>query len=219
MRAPEFWTADTTPARLLAAGLAPLGALYGAVSRATRATPRRASIPVICVGNLTLGGAGKTPVALSVAAALSARNMRPAFLTRGYGGTERGPALVDPSRDAAAFGDEAMLLAGRGPTIVARDRASGAGLAAQQGMTVVVMDDGHQNFSLEKDLSIVVVDAETGFGNGRLFPAGPLREPVIAGLRRADAVVLMGDGDPLLPFSGPVGARLNMLHREPVSRS
>jgi tetraacyldisaccharide 4'-kinase len=203
MRAPEFWKKRSLPARLLA----PLGALYGAsvAFKARRASPFDPRIPVICVGNLTAGGSGKTPVAIAIAEMLRAKGHRPYFLTRGYGGSERGPALASRGHSAEVMGDEALLLARTAPTIVARDRAAGAGLALEKGATVLVMDDGHQNFSLRKNLSLVAVDAETGFGNGFQIPAGPLREPVTQGLARADAVIMVGDGSPgLQDFRGPV---------------
>lgn len=203
MRAPDFWRRRTLLARLLA----PLGALYGA-SVAFKARLTKAfdpEIPVICVGNLTAGGSGKTPVAIAVADMLRAKGHRPYFLTRGYGGSEAGPALATRGHSAAVMGDEALLLARTAPTIVARDRAAGAKLAREKGATVIVMDDGHQNFSLRKNLSLVVVDAETGFGNGFQIPAGPLREPAAQGLSRADAVIFVGDGTPdLRGFRGPV---------------
>src|SRR5689334_9487873 len=203
MRAPEFWRQRGALARLLA----PLGTLYGlsVAIKARLATPFDPGLPVICVGNLTAGGSGKTPIAIALAEMLRARGHRPYFLTRGYGGTERGPALASRGHSAQVMGDEALLLARAAPTIVARDRAAGARLAKEKGASVLVMDDGHQNFSLRKSLSLVVVDAETGFGNGFQIPAGPLREPVAQGLARADAVILMGDGVPDLgTFSGPV---------------
>jgi tetraacyldisaccharide 4'-kinase len=203
MRAPDFWRAP----RLLARLLAPLGALYGAsiAFKARYARPFDPGIPVVCVGNLTAGGSGKTPVAIAIAEMLRAKGHRPYFLTRGYGGSERGPALATRGHSATVMGDEAVLLARTAPTIVARDRAAGARLARDKGATVIVMDDGHQNFSLRKNLSLAVVDAETGFGNGYQIPAGPLREPVGQGLSRADAVILVGDGAPdLKGFRGPV---------------
>lgn len=190
MRAPDFWRAPTLFARLLA----PLGALYGAsvAFKARTAKPFDPGIPVICIGNLTAGGSGKTPIAIAVADMLRAKGHRPYFLTRGYGGSEKGPALATRGHSAAVMGDEAVLLARTAPTIVARNRAAGARLAKEKGATALVMDDGHQNFALRKNLSLVVVDAETGFGNGYQIPAGPLREPVAQGLARADAVVLVG---------------------------
>ena len=203
MRAPDFWRTRTFFAGLLA----PLGALYGAsvAFKARTAKPCDPGIPVICVGNLTAGGSGKTPVAIAVAEMLRAQGHRPYFLTRGYGGSERGPALATRGHSATVMGDEAVLLARTAPTVVARNRAAGARLACEKGATAIVMDDGHQNFSLRKSLSLVVVDAETGFGNGYQIPAGPLREPVGQGLSRADAVVLVGEGAPdLKDFRGPV---------------
>ncbi|HEX3755208.1 MAG TPA: tetraacyldisaccharide 4'-kinase [Rhizomicrobium sp.] len=187
--------------------LAPLGALYGASVARKAKTSRsyRAAIPVICVGNLTAGGSGKTPVAIAVAQALIARGARPFFLTRGYGGNVRRAALVTQSDSAAQVGDEALLLTRTAPVIVEADRAEGAALAEAQSAGIIVMDDGHQNFGLRKNLSLIVVDGQTGFGNGRMIPAGPLREPVAQGLARADAVIAMGEGMPDLGgFAGPV---------------
>jgi tetraacyldisaccharide 4'-kinase len=194
MRAPDFWQYRSAAARLLA----PLGALYGVsvAFKVKRAQPYTADIPVICVGNLTAGGSGKTPIALALAQALQQRDRNVFFLTRGYGGREHGPLRVTPPHNAEAIGDEALLLAATAPTIVARNRAAGTRLAQAEGADILVMDDGHQNFSLRKNLSLVVVDAQSGFGNGLMIPAGPLREPVAQGLSRADAVILVGDGAP-----------------------
>jgi len=192
---------------MTAALLAPLGWLYGAsvAFKARTAKPFDPGLPVVCVGNLTAGGSGKTPIAIAVAEMLRAKGHKPYFLTRGYGGSERGPALASRGHSAAVMGDEALLLARTAPTIVARDRAAGARLAVEKGATAIVMDDGHQNFSIAKKLSLVVVDAEAGFGNGYQIPAGPLREPVAQGLARADAVVFVRDGTPDLGgYSGPV---------------
>ena len=203
MRAPDFWKWRGPAAALLA----PLGALHGAsvAWKARHARPHRSSARVICIGNLTAGGSGKTPVALAIGARLQAREHQVFFLTRGYGGRERGPAMVLASHDAARVGDEALLLARSAPTVVARDRAAGAAYAIAHGAAIIVMDDGHQNFNLAKDLSIVVVDGETGFGNGLMIPAGPLRESVTQGLARADAVIVMGDGDPdLKNYAKPI---------------
>ena len=201
MRAPDFWRRDGAPAHLLA----PLGFFYGAsvAWKRRRAQPLRVAAKVICVGNLTAGGSGKTPVAIAIAELL--KGQRVFFLTRGYGGRLAGPHRVEVGDSAADVGDEALLLARAAPTIVARDRALSAALAVRLGAEVIVMDDGHQNFSLHKDLSLLVVDGESGFGNGRVIPAGPLREPVAQGLARADAVIVMGAGDPLPHgFDGPL---------------
>jgi tetraacyldisaccharide 4'-kinase len=195
MRAPEFWAATPGPASVL---LAPLGAVWGAAARLRQAIahPERAPVPVVCVGNLTAGGAGKTPVVLSLAAIGAACGIAAHVVTRGYGGRATGPLRVDPaSHDAATVGDEALLIAARAPCWVARDRAAGARAAAASGATAVLLDDGFQNTGIAKDLALLVVDAAFGFGNGRVIPAGPLREPVAAGLARADAIVLVGDGD------------------------
>lgn len=193
MRTPAFWY---RPAGPLAGLLAPIGALYGAGGwwRLLRTTPQRAGVPVLCIGNLVAGGAGKTPVVLSIIEALTARGVAVHALTRGHGGAERGPLPVDPARHGFAdVGDEALLLARRAPTWVARDRAAAARAAVADGARVLVMDDGFQNPGLAKDVSLLVVDGAAGFGNGRMVPAGPLREPVARGLARADAVVVMGE--------------------------
>jgi tetraacyldisaccharide 4'-kinase len=212
MRAPDFWDRDDAAAKIAAAVLAPLGWLYGATVRwkAQNATPYRARVPVVCIGNISAGGTGKTPVAIAVADAIIAHGKNPFFLTRGYGGRLAGPVVVSKSHTAADVGDEPLLLARKAATVVSRDRCQGAMLAVERGADIIVMDDGHQNFTLAKDLSLVVVDGERGFGNGRVLPAGPLREPVAQGLARADAVIVTGDGSPHLPafnlpgFEGPV---------------
>jgi tetraacyldisaccharide 4'-kinase len=203
MRPPEFWKRRGPTATLLA----PLGLVYGAsvAWKARHGRPYRSQARIICVGNLSAGGSGKTPVALTIGARLQARGRHAFFLTRGYGGSESGPAPVQAYDDAARMGDEALLLAQCAPTVVARNRAEGAKFAIAHGADTIVMDDGHQNFTLAKDLSIVVVDGEGGFGNGLMIPAGPLRESVAQGLKRADAVVVMNDGNPDLgAYEGPV---------------
>ncbi len=191
MRAPSFWEGPS----LLSDLLRPLGGLYAAAGwlRQRAGRPRRAGAPVICVGNLVAGGAGKTPTVLALLARLQAQGRRPAALLRGYGGRQAGPLAVDPERhDAAEVGDEALLLAARAPTWVARDRLAGARAAAAAGAELLVTDDGFQNPRLAKDLSLLVIDGASGLGNGRVIPAGPLREPLARGLARADALVIVG---------------------------
>ena len=191
MKAPSFWHRPSGLAHLLA----PFGVMYAAGGRLRRRVtrPARVLIPIVCVGNLVAGGAGKTPVARALQVWFAGHGRRVHFLTRGYGGRATGPVLVEPKRHTAAeVGDEPLLLAESAPTWVARDRAGGAEAAAMAGADVVVMDDGFQNPTLYKDLSLVVIDGEYGFGNGLVIPAGPLREPVADGLKRADAVVLVG---------------------------
>ncbi len=157
------------------------------------AHPYCPAVPAICVGNLVAGGAGKTPVAISLALRLAALGRTPHIVLRGYGGGEPGPVRVDPARhDARAVGDEALLLARVAPTWVARNRVEGVRSAEANGAGAIVLDDGLQNPSLAKDVSLVVVDGGYGFGNGRVIPAGPLRETLDEGLARADAVVLVG---------------------------
>ncbi len=195
MHAPEFWARDGGGGAI-ARTLAPLGAAYGLAGKLRNewVTPWRAPVPVVCVGNLVAGGAGKTPTALALAARFARAGRRVHLLARGYGGREAGPLRVDPARhDARAVGDEALLLARAAPSWIARDRIRGARAAVEAGAEVIVMDDGLQNPSLEKDVSLVVVDGGFGFGNGRLIPAGPLREPIARGLARADALVLIGE--------------------------
>ena len=208
MRAPEFWTRKEGFARWIGTLLAPLGWAYGAsvAYKAAHARSYRASALVICVGNLSVGGTGKTPLAIVIARMLQQSGYRPVFLSRGYGGTQRGPLLVDTkSMTAAEVGDEPLLLARHGAVIVARNRRAGAMHAEEMKFDAIVMDDGHQNFALDKDLSLVVIDGEQGFGNGRLVPAGPLREPLAQGLERADAVVVVGGSVPDLGgFRGQV---------------
>ena len=192
MRQPKFWY---RPPGLASWLLAPLGALYGAavVHRLRTGPRRRADIPVICVGNLNVGGSGKTPAALAIAERLLKSGHFPHFVSRGYGGSEPGPKRVDLRvHKAEEVGDEPLLLAALAPTWVARDRAAAVREAAQAGATAAILDDGHQNASLTHDVSIVAVDAFRGFGNGRILPAGPLREPVKSGLGRADLILLIG---------------------------
>src|SRR6185312_9392148 len=193
MREPGFWWRKAGPMSTL---LSPLGAVYGSIAAQRMArNGARAGVPVICVGNFTLGGAGKTPTAIAIARMLAAAGEHVFFLTRGYGGSEAGPKRVDAHADVAArVGDEALLLAHVAPTIVARDRVAGAALAKAQGASVVVMDDGLQNGSIEKDFALAVADARRGIGNGCVFPAGPLRAPLGTQLARSNALLVVGEG-------------------------
>ena len=189
MRDPAFWWTEHSAAATL---LAPMGACYGVIAARCMARPgRRAPVTVICVGNFTVGGAGKTPTAIALAQLLLASGHRPFFLSRGYGGRVAGPVRVQ-HQHADEVGDEPLLLGRVAPTIVARDRPAGALAAADGGADTIVMDDGLQNPSLAKDLAVAVVDGRRGIGNGRVFPAGPLRAPLEAQFDHIDAVLLVG---------------------------
>src|SRR5712675_2587110 len=194
MRDPSFWWRAPGP---MAGLLAPLGALYGVIAaQRLMQAGRRVRVPVVCIGNLTVGGAGKTPTAIAVARLLQAAGARPIFLTRGYGGRLAGPVAVAPTHGAADVGDEPLLLARVAPTIVARDRAAGARAAEAAGAELIVMDDGFQNPALAKDLSLIVVDGRRGLGNGKVFPAGPLRAPLRPQIARAQALLVVGEPGP-----------------------
>jgi len=200
MRAPAFWWRGPSWAAAL---LAPASALYGAIAARRMAQPGRAAgVPVVCIGGLTLGGAGKTPTALAVGRLLA--DQQPVFLTRGYGGALPGPVTVDPARHSARdVGDEALLLARVAPTVVARDRAAGAAAARTAGARIIVMDDGFHSPAVAKDVALVVVAADHGIGNGRVFPAGPLRAPLGAQLAKAHALVVIGEGTGAMPVLAP----------------
>ena len=194
MSAPAFWW-HTTPS-LKARLLAPLGWIYGSVTawRMKRRPKGKADRPVLCVGNLVLGGAGKTPTTLALARELGAKGYKTGFLLRGFGGEQKKPLQVNSRHSASQVGDEALLYAESGPTVVAADRVAGAKLLSKAGVDVILMDDGFQNPALHKDMSVVVIDSDTAWGNGLCFPAGPLRAPVDKQLRQASAVVVLGDG-------------------------
>lgn len=202
MRAPGFWARRG----LLAGVLAPLGALYaaGTARRLAQGARERMGVPVICVGNLNAGGTGKTPAVIYLAQALAARGVAPHVVSRGYGGRATGPLRVDERlHDAVETGDEPLLLSAFAPTWVAKDRVPGARAAVAAGAPAILLDDGFQDGSLFHDLSLVVVDAAKGFGNGLCLPAGPLREPVATGLSRADLLLVTGEGDFTPPADAP----------------
>ncbi|THD82058.1 MAG: tetraacyldisaccharide 4'-kinase [Phenylobacterium sp.] len=212
---PEWWYQRgrrTMP--VTRALLTPVSWIWAAATarRIARAKPVDPGVPVICVGNVTLGGAGKTPVVREIARILGARGVAAHLLSRGYGGRLAGPLRVDPAAHTSAeVGDEPLMLARDFPVWVSRDRAAGALAAARAGAQAIVMDDGHQNPSVKKALSLVVVDGETRgeewpFGDGRVFPAGPMREPLKPGLARADAVILLLPADLAAPAAELVAA-------------
>lgn len=193
MRPPEFWNAHASgrdAALMLRALLTPVSWAYAAVAshRYRTTVSRRVPAPVVCIGNLTVGGAGKTPIARAIRAKLGPGAHT---LSRGYGGRVEGPLRVTADMEAREVGDEPLLHAADGPAWISRDRYAGALAAVQAGAQAIVMDDGFQNAALAKDLSLVAVDAEFGIGNGQVFPAGPLRERLDEGLARADAVIVL----------------------------
>ncbi|KEO52310.1 tetraacyldisaccharide 4'-kinase [Thioclava indica] len=214
MGAPLFWFNPPAQPGLAARLLSPLGALYGqATARRVRQTGAALDVPVISVGNINAGGTGKTPMVIWLAQHLEARGVTAHVVTRGYGGSLQGPVRVDErTHSADQTGDEPLLLSAFAPTWVAKDRAAGARAAVAAGAQVIVLDDAHQNPALRKDLSIVVVDAKKGFGNGRCLPAGPLREPVDAGLARADLLISIGSDAAQHEFSAAWQSRVKIPH-------
>ena len=193
LKTPTFWQDKKS---ILATLLAPLSCLYTAAHRFNmgRQTPYISTLPVICIGNAVAGGSGKTPAALTLINLICANNIavNPVILTRGYGGKLKGPTSVDPAHMYPDIGDEALMMSRHAPVIIAADRAAGAMLAELSGHDLIVMDDGFQNNTLSKTLSLLVVDAVQGFGNGKILPAGPLREPVADVLKKTDAIISIG---------------------------
>ncbi|MDR1026732.1 MAG: tetraacyldisaccharide 4'-kinase [Lactobacillus sp.] len=190
MITPKFWRTKNP----IAYTLYPLGWVYGALTtlRIKLGRPKKVSKPVICIGNITAGGTGKTPVAISIASILQNKGQKPFFISRGYGG-KLSNVLVDPlTHNSSDVGDEPLLLSRQAPAVINSNRYQAAQIAIKEGAEIIIMDDGFQNPTLYKDVSFVVVDAGFGFGNRYCIPAGPLRERVSRGMKRADGIILVG---------------------------
>ena len=208
MRAPQFWYNHPSKLSIMGTLLFPLSLLYRVSTsrRSSRSPTTKASVPVICVGNLNVGGTGKTPTVIALTEIAKARGVKPVILSRGYRGSLKGPILVNQFKHQAdQTGDEPLLLASFATTIVCKDRVTGIAFAETHSPDVIILDDGFQDPSVEKTKSIIVVDAEYGFGNGLCLPAGPLREPVANGLLRADAVIAIGEATAQKKFSDTWG--------------
>lgn len=197
--APPFWWSEPD---WRARALSPISYVYGRVAGRRMENGRREkiSVPVLCIGNFTVGGAGKTPTALALAAAAVEAGRRPGMLSRGYGGSLDGPVVVDPHHHRAKdVGDEPMLLANAATTVIARDRLKGARLLVEQGADFIIMDDGFQSAQIASDYALIVIDAMRGLGNGHIIPSGPVRAPVTDQLRHATALLTVGIGERASP--------------------
>jgi len=199
---PQFWysTDANNKSPLLSIILWPLSALYQMGDKLNRlkTNQKPSPLPVICVGNITMGGGGKTPTARALLKMIQdhGKFATPCFLMRGYGGNNKGPIEVDLTTHTSwDVGDEALMQAHYAPTIIASDRYDGAVLAEKLGYDLIIMDDGFQNYRLEKTLSFIVIDGGFGFGNGKTFPSGPLREPIKPALKRANACIIINKTD------------------------
>ncbi len=202
MKSPDFWY---RPVDWRARALSPLGSIYAKATarRIIKANPIKLDVPVICVGNINVGGTGKTPTVIALVERLRGSGLTPHIVSKGYGGRLDGPVQVNErTHSANDVGDEPLLLSAFAPTWVSKDRTQGGQAAVAAGAEVILLDDGHQNPSIHKDLSLVVVDAMRGFGNKRVLPSGPLREPVEAGLARADALLSIGNQKAQARFAG-----------------
>lgn len=190
MKTPDFWHSNSTIAKFLA----PLGWIYGTLTQLRIKTHKspKVTVPVICIGNITVGGSGKTPVSLSIARMLETEMFHPFFVTRGYGGKLQNVMVNNRKHTAYEVGDEPLLLSKQAPVVVNANRYKGALTAIEEGADLIIMDDGFQNPSLYKDLSFLVFDGNYGIGNGKIIPAGPLRETFENGIKRADALIILG---------------------------
>ncbi len=201
LKTPAFWyrSADR-PTTATEIALTPFSWIYdaGRKIRNSGIKTEKANIPVLCVGNIVSGGSGKTPAVRALRELLRANNLSktPFILSRGYGGTLPGPVLVDhDTHRFSEVGDEPLLLAKEGQVIISRNRPEGAKIAERFGADLILMDDGFQNPSLKKNVSFLVIDGSSGLGNGKLLPAGPLREPLNEALERTDAAILIGEDE------------------------
>ena len=227
IKTPSFWYNDSKNAPHIAEHLlTPFSYVYNLGRKIDQAgkKPQKIGIPVICVGNITAGGSGKTPTTLALLDIIRKHELfkSPYILTRGYGGSEKGPILINHHNTAAQIGDEPLLLADKAPVIVSADRIKGATLAKDKGADLILMDDGFQNPSLMKDISVLVIDGEAGFGNGKLLPAGPLREPISEALKKAQIAVIIGQDkhkisalipDNILTYSAKIKAETENLDK------